>query len=304
MTTCHILQVQYLENDNLLLENKQKELKGTIDSMLQSRESFLSLYEDSTCEMRRSIEIRDRKIALLSENIHNHLLLFDSIGREAASVKQVVDNVQRVKALLLKEEVIENLTAEKKALHFDVRRFEIILQKIQNAYLNMDAEDKKIFSSALEGQKECGAMDEKENDRTASAIQESREDSIYKDTEQGAAENTGSITRDFRYAVSIESEECNSAANQPKEEFISNPQSATGLNVYVDGNKVSDNQDNCTPLINNHLDSESSTTEAASENPGERNMYDDVTQGNCFTTSHLKTKLDFVLLYFVSASEL
>ncbi|KAF8399375.1 hypothetical protein HHK36_015240 [Tetracentron sinense] len=88
--------VKYLENDNALLENKQKELKGTIDCLLQSRENFVSLYEDSTCEMKRSIEIKDRKLAVLSEKIHNHLLLFESIEKEAVSVKQVVDNVQQL----------------------------------------------------------------------------------------------------------------------------------------------------------------------------------------------------------------
>ncbi|KAL5725367.1 hypothetical protein ACHQM5_008519 [Ranunculus cassubicifolius] len=87
--------VKYLENDNFLLENKQKELKATIDNLLQSRETFVNLYEDSTCELRRSIETRDRKIAFLSEKIKAHFVLFDSIEKEAISVKQVVDNVQK-----------------------------------------------------------------------------------------------------------------------------------------------------------------------------------------------------------------
>lgn len=39
------LQVNYLQNDNALLENKQKELKGTIQSLVQSRESFINAYE-------------------------------------------------------------------------------------------------------------------------------------------------------------------------------------------------------------------------------------------------------------------
>ncbi|KAF5201779.1 RUN/FYVE domain protein [Thalictrum thalictroides] len=48
--------VKYLENDNFLLENKQKELKRTIESLLQSRETFMSFYQDSTCEIKRSIK--------------------------------------------------------------------------------------------------------------------------------------------------------------------------------------------------------------------------------------------------------
>lgn len=40
-------QVNCLQDDNALLENKQKELKGTIQSLLQSRESFVNAYEVS-----------------------------------------------------------------------------------------------------------------------------------------------------------------------------------------------------------------------------------------------------------------
>ena len=42
---CLLLQVNYLQNDNALLENKQKELKGTIQILLQSKESFVNAYE-------------------------------------------------------------------------------------------------------------------------------------------------------------------------------------------------------------------------------------------------------------------
>ena len=46
--------------------------------------------------MKRSIETRDRKLAVLSEKISTHILLFNSIEKEASNVKQVVDNVQRL----------------------------------------------------------------------------------------------------------------------------------------------------------------------------------------------------------------
>ncbi|KAK8579466.1 hypothetical protein V6N12_069791 [Hibiscus sabdariffa] len=88
--------VGYLQNDNALLENKQKELQGTIQSLLQSRDSFISAYQESTCEMKRSIEARDRKLVVLYEQLNSHLSLFDSIEKEAFSVKQVVDNVERI----------------------------------------------------------------------------------------------------------------------------------------------------------------------------------------------------------------
>ncbi|XP_028127522.1 myosin-13 isoform X3 [Camellia sinensis] len=88
--------VSYLQSDNALLENKQKELKGTINNLLQSRESFVKVYEDSTFEMKQSIQTSDRKVTILSQKINAHLLLFDSIEKEAFSVKQVLDNVQHL----------------------------------------------------------------------------------------------------------------------------------------------------------------------------------------------------------------
>ncbi|KAL9665819.1 hypothetical protein QQ045_000140 [Rhodiola kirilowii] len=39
--------VDYLQKDNTLLENKQKELKGAINNLLQSRECFVNTYEEA-----------------------------------------------------------------------------------------------------------------------------------------------------------------------------------------------------------------------------------------------------------------
>lgn len=50
--------------------------------------------QESTCNMKRSIETKDRKLSFLSEKIKSHLLLFDSIEKEALSVKQAVDNIE------------------------------------------------------------------------------------------------------------------------------------------------------------------------------------------------------------------
>lgn len=57
--------------------------------------------------MKRSIQCRDRKIAVLSEKLKSHLLLFDSIEKEAISVKKVVDDVQHL--VSEKEEVGKQL---------------------------------------------------------------------------------------------------------------------------------------------------------------------------------------------------
>lgn len=37
--------MSYLQNENAMLENKQRELNETIQSLLQSRENFISVYE-------------------------------------------------------------------------------------------------------------------------------------------------------------------------------------------------------------------------------------------------------------------
>nr|GME17955.1 cingulin isoform X5 [Ipomoea batatas] len=96
-------EVRCLQNDNDLLEIQQKELQGTINSILESRESFIKAYEDSTCEMRRAIEVRDRKIEVLSEKLKAHSMLFDSIEKEASSIKQIVEDTRNV--LSAREEV-------------------------------------------------------------------------------------------------------------------------------------------------------------------------------------------------------
>ncbi|XP_059658524.1 uncharacterized protein LOC132304832 [Cornus florida] len=240
--------VSYLQNDNALLENKQKELKGTINCLLQSRENFIKVYEDSTCEMKRSIQTKDRKLAVLYEKINSHSALCNSIEKEALSLKQVVDNVHHLvsekesivaglrskmdevstfekvfverisnletklrnnendiwkkdriiselelqleaakinnncqtqieefqKTLSAKEVVIQNLNSEKKLLHFEVGSLGIILRKIQDTVTNMNEEDKRVFSSILEGQTESATTRENESNSIKDAVQNSR----------------------------------------------------------------------------------------------------------------------------------
>ncbi|XP_050235875.1 uncharacterized protein LOC126685910 isoform X2 [Mercurialis annua] len=102
--------VDYLQNDNVFLENRQKELQGTIQNLLQSRESFVNAYEESTWEMKRAIEARDRRLSSLNEKLHAHLSLFDSIEKEAFSFKQVMDNIQLV--VSQKEDVVAGLRSK------------------------------------------------------------------------------------------------------------------------------------------------------------------------------------------------
>lgn len=46
--------------------------------------------------MKCSIEARDRKLTVLAEKINSHLSLFDSIEKEASSIKHVGDEMQRI----------------------------------------------------------------------------------------------------------------------------------------------------------------------------------------------------------------
>ncbi|KAK9060276.1 hypothetical protein SSX86_020980 [Deinandra increscens subsp. villosa] len=111
--------VQFLEDENYLLQSKHKELKETINNILQAKEGFVKAYQESTCEMKRSIESRDKKIVMLSEKINAHLLSLDSIRKEASSVKQVVDDAKRVV-----DEREENLFL------FSVARLKIQMDKV------------------------------------------------------------------------------------------------------------------------------------------------------------------------------
>ncbi|XP_052173711.1 uncharacterized protein LOC127789018 isoform X2 [Diospyros lotus] len=154
-------QVSYLQNDNALLENKQKELKASINCFLLSRENFVKAFEDSTCEMKRSIQTRDRKVAILSEKINAHLLLFDSIEKEAFYVKQVLDNVQRL--VREKEEIeaglrrkMDKVCAYEKVfiekisdLESNLRRDENELRRKERIILELEGrlEDTKISSN-------------------------------------------------------------------------------------------------------------------------------------------------------------
>ncbi|KAJ0981629.1 hypothetical protein J5N97_009884 [Dioscorea zingiberensis] len=88
--------VKCLESENTLLEKREKELKETINDLLQSKDTFLSVYRESTSELKHSIEIRDKKLAVLSEKMQAHMLVLDSIRKEAASIKHVVDNIKHI----------------------------------------------------------------------------------------------------------------------------------------------------------------------------------------------------------------
>ncbi|KAK3223154.1 hypothetical protein Dsin_010179 [Dipteronia sinensis] len=150
--------VSYLQNDNALLENKQKELKETIHRLLQARENFVNAYEESTCDMKRSIETRDRKLTVLSQKINSHLTLFDSIEKEAFSIKQVVDNVERF--VSEKEEVVASLNSKMDQISayekLFVEKIRVLESKLKNNEDEFRKKDKII--SELEAQLEAAKI--------------------------------------------------------------------------------------------------------------------------------------------------
>ncbi|XP_060969425.1 uncharacterized protein LOC115702107 isoform X4 [Cannabis sativa] len=84
---------------------KIQELQAELSSSNEHRQKLER--KESTCDMKRAIQIRDRKLGVLSEKVKSHLLLFDSIEKEAVSVKQVVDNVQHM--MSEKEDLVADL---------------------------------------------------------------------------------------------------------------------------------------------------------------------------------------------------
>ncbi|XP_027912110.1 uncharacterized protein LOC114170806 isoform X1 [Vigna unguiculata] len=130
--------VNYLENDNVLLENKQKELKGTMNNLLQSRESFVHAYEESTSKMKRSIEAKDRMLNVLSEKISSCLALFDSIAKEVFCIKQVLDKVQNI--VNDREEVVTKLKKKMDWVSAFEKTFVENISDLRNKVENNEAE--------------------------------------------------------------------------------------------------------------------------------------------------------------------
>ncbi|KAK7367978.1 hypothetical protein VNO80_09999 [Phaseolus coccineus] len=130
--------VNYIENDNVLLENKQKELKGTLNNLLQSRESFVHAYEESTSKMKLSNEAKDRMLSVLSEKISSCLALFDSIAKEVFCIKQVLDKVQNI--VNDREEVVTNLKNKMDWVSAFEKTFVENISDLRNKVENNEAE--------------------------------------------------------------------------------------------------------------------------------------------------------------------
>ncbi|PHT67943.1 hypothetical protein T459_27430, partial [Capsicum annuum] len=178
--------VTSLENENNLLENKQKELEGTIQGLLESKEDFVKAYEDSTYEMKRAIADKDRKNDVLAEKLKAHLSLFGSISKEVPSINKFMDDARQAlrrkedRDVSTKELLLQNLISENKGLRSEVGNLGIVMKKIQDAVSGMSEEDRKTFTSLVEGQEECLSVSQSEKLRTPDIVQFTSKDSHLK----------------------------------------------------------------------------------------------------------------------------
>ncbi|KAL4179777.1 hypothetical protein AMTRI_Chr13g121770 [Amborella trichopoda] len=179
---------------------------------------------ESTCALKHSIEMRDRKIAVLCEKIHHQYLLFDSIKKETVCIKQVVDRKHWLvsekeqsailkrkvddicyskktlkmfyldqdylqKDISVKEETIQSLVTEKQALLLEIQNLELILQKIQETASAKFTVDQGVLLSALQVKVIDHEINSKQPDRSRirldEKIQEDDASLVYKHLERG-----------------------------------------------------------------------------------------------------------------------
>ncbi|KAH9773617.1 RUN/FYVE domain-containing protein [Citrus sinensis] len=298
--------------------------------------------------MKRAIETRDRKLTVLHEKINSHLTLFDSIEKEAFSIKQVVDNVECVvsekeelvaslrskmdtisafervfvekirllesklkndedefrrkdkiiseleaqleatkfinnhqtqieeisrqpylqKTLSAKDVVIQNLISEKEALHLEVGKLGIILQRIQDAIATMNQEDNNAFHTALMLKENCNDIGTvNEDTRVKDANHNGGERSPSKASSLTAPENRASPLCQKHIALGSQFRENNNFSScvpelagslQDPESDSSEQQSSTNILMSISAKDV---KDTCV-VSAHHPDSECSMTQA------------------------------------------
>ncbi|KAJ3676834.1 hypothetical protein LUZ60_002558 [Juncus effusus] len=187
------LRVKYLENENGLLEKKEKDLKDAINGLLQSRESFIRHYEDSNCSLQRTIQMKDKEISLLSEKLNTHISLFNSVEKEANLVKRALDGVKR--SMNEKEQVVAGLN-EKVGRVFTLEKdfvekinsletkltdckLEIRRKNIQISELQEKIESEKISNDSKSQIEEISFCKDETIERLSSEKQSMREELHY-----------------------------------------------------------------------------------------------------------------------------
>ncbi|WRX14394.1 hypothetical protein QQP08_006881 [Theobroma cacao] len=196
------------------------------------------------------------------------------------------------KTISAKDTVIQNLIAQKEALHFEVTSLANILQKIQNAVANMNEEDRRVFSSMLETQEECKMVTPKEDNRIRDTIRDSAEQSPHKSCSMDAAENRA-LQLSRGYNSTGNHWQANNASNSCVSEasYFSacSPLSACSESqprANVVSISVNERKDNCTISVH-QLDLECSTTQAeTSKDPGIKGRF----KNGCHCPKNMKKK--------------
>ncbi|KAK3157548.1 hypothetical protein QOZ80_2AG0124170 [Eleusine coracana subsp. coracana] len=149
--------IKCLENENEVLQENEKNLKESMDVLLQSREDFVKQYEASTCSMQWTIQMKDKQIAVILEKLNFHLVLFSSVEKEVAAVKRVLGDVQCLVGEKenivtdLKEKVQRISTLEKDF----VEKINFLESKISNYQLELRSRARIIYElkDCLEAEK-------------------------------------------------------------------------------------------------------------------------------------------------------
>uniref|UniRef100_A0A6N2K0R1 Uncharacterized protein n=1 Tax=Salix viminalis TaxID=40686 RepID=A0A6N2K0R1_SALVM len=195
-------------------------------------------------------------------NLENRLKVDeDEFRRKDRIISELEEQLEVAK---VNNRLIQNLISEKEALHCEVGGLAIILQKIQETVVNMNEEDKRLFSSLLECQGDCDMVVTKEDiDRIEDMVQNSGEPSPNKASSMGKGENRGWGHNSDGNILQEDNHSNSSLTCSPLQSPCSLLHSAAnGPSISVNNAKV-----NCTAIAH-HLDSECSTTQAeTSEDP-------------------------------------
>ncbi|CAD6205121.1 unnamed protein product [Miscanthus lutarioriparius] len=149
--------IKCLENENELLEKNENNLKESMEVLLQSREAFIKHYEDSTCSMQWTIQMKDKQIAVISEKLNSHLVLFSSVEKEVAAMQQVLGDVhclvgEKENVVADLKDKVQRISVLEKdfAMRLELHNMEIALQKFQDLFSSIGNEGMKSFSAISE----------------------------------------------------------------------------------------------------------------------------------------------------------
>ncbi|ERM96839.1 hypothetical protein AMTR_s00128p00103170 [Amborella trichopoda] len=98
-------------------------------------DAFRVFLLESTCALKQSIEMGDRKKEFSARRFHHQSLLFDSIKKETADNKQVVDSMHR---LVSEQEQSGMWLSVSKALLLEIQNLGLVLKKDSGEWLGQN----------------------------------------------------------------------------------------------------------------------------------------------------------------------